>query len=355
MDGLSLASDLVRVIGLAASIYTSVKQSQRKRLVKNYGPFIGLPVSTILRDTTTQYERIECDILNGSDQVALSIRQTVTDECNVTAVAVILYPWKSIGLELRIQGAIIAQVAITGLSLPNFSSTHWVARACFLLAVVSGCLSVYYACVFQRLVGKLYTPSRIRNWIRLPPSISNSNCEPDTLSASLTSVFIVSAPFTMVKVSIFAFLLGLGNHQGFIWTRNLDTSAGRGDSRNAFISLMSETGFCYAFFSVVFAIKNIENLIRTGTLSSEGTDKIELDDQGVQNSQGADFRKTSPPGPRDGPIHTKHGVDTILSGDLAAALMIAARAHIQCAEADQSVAFQYARMSNHDINTTEQA
>ena len=106
----------------------------------------------------------------------------------------------------------MAQVAITGLTLPSLSSTHWIARAFLLLAVISGCLSVYYACVLQRIVGKLYRPSHIRNWLRLPPPRGAGE---DVRRASLMAVFIISAPFTMVKVSIFSFLIGLTIYQGY--------------------------------------------------------------------------------------------------------------------------------------------
>lgn len=68
----------------------------------------------------------------------------------------------------------------------------------------------------------------------------------------------------MVKVAIFAFLIGLSVYQGFTWTRGLDASAGVGDSRNVFITFMAGMGLCFVFFLFTFAIKNIETLVRTG-------------------------------------------------------------------------------------------
>ena len=62
---------------------------QKSRIANNYGPFIGTVVTVILRGTATQYERIEKAILYGGDEEALAFRQAVTNECNMTAVAVI--------------------------------------------------------------------------------------------------------------------------------------------------------------------------------------------------------------------------------------------------------------------------
>ena len=135
----------------------------------------------------------------------------------------------------------------------------------------SGCLSIYYACVLQRIVGKRYKPDRIKDWLRLPPSRHDDEHETDdTVKASLSAVLIVSAPFSMVKVSIFSFLAGLAIYQGFTWTRGLDTSAGPLDSRNVFNTFMITTGSCALFFLAVSLAKDVESLLqrrRTTTVS----------------------------------------------------------------------------------------
>ena len=61
-------------------------------LSKNYGFVIAFFVSACLPDTASQYERIQNEILRGSKENAMTFRQTVTDECNMTAVAVRLHP-----------------------------------------------------------------------------------------------------------------------------------------------------------------------------------------------------------------------------------------------------------------------
>ena len=61
-------------------------------LGKNYGFVIAFFVSACLPDTASQYERIQNEILRGPKENAMTFRQTVTDECNMTAVAVRLHP-----------------------------------------------------------------------------------------------------------------------------------------------------------------------------------------------------------------------------------------------------------------------
>jgi hypothetical protein len=53
------------------------------------------------------------------------------------------------------QAAIVAQIAITGLSLNFLSQTHWVARTCFVLSLTFALMAVYYSTTQQRTLGRL--------------------------------------------------------------------------------------------------------------------------------------------------------------------------------------------------------
>ena len=191
------------------------------------------------------------------------------------------------------------------------------ARAFLLFAVASGCLAVYYCCVLQRTIGKLYSAQMIRDWLSLPPAEGRD--DRPTPGPSLAAILITSAPFNMMKASIFAFLLGLAIYQGFTWTRALDPSAGRGDSRNVFITFIIGTGACVLFYLLTFSLKTVENLLGIGRRQENGTTRIPLGDMA-------------------------HQVDeVVVRGGLSAALEAAALAHIRCAEADQRVALEYSR------------
>ena len=230
---------------------------------------------------------------------------------------------------------------------------HWIARACFLVAVVAGCLSVYYACALQRIIGKLYKADLIKGWLRLPPTegTRTESKEDDAQRTSLAAVLIISAPFTMVRVSIFAFLLGLVIYQGFVFTKELDTSAGRGDSRAIFIAIMVATGLCLAFFTFTFSAKDIESTLRIDLMRSKKHDhapdvQSELQSNHIEDA-GA-LTKTEEglaSHQEEGPAHASHSQGQDNYNRLASALEAAAQAHIQCAEADRQVALEYARLS----------
>lgn len=69
---------------------------------------------------------------------------------------------------------------------------------------------MYYACVLQRIVGKLYNAEQIKEWLMVPgPETGTEEGTRGVQDGSLAAIFILSAPFAMVKVSIFSFLVGL--------------------------------------------------------------------------------------------------------------------------------------------------
>ena len=143
----------------------------------------------------------------------------------------------------------------------------------------------------------------------------------------MAAILITSAPFNMMKASIFAFLLGLAIYQGFTWTRALDPNAGRGDSRNVFITFIVGTGACVLFYLNTFSLKTLEIFLRIGRSKLNGTSQIPLGDMG-------------------------HQVDeVVVRGGLSAALEAAALAHTRCAEADQRVALEYSRASGARRNS----
>lgn len=72
---------------------------------------------------------------------------------------------------IGVAGAIIAQIAITGLSLDKLDQTHWTAYASFVVSVIAGCLSVYYSCTMQLLLSGLHGPQEILEWLTAPKRI----------------------------------------------------------------------------------------------------------------------------------------------------------------------------------------
>ena len=148
------------------------------------------------------------------------------------------------------------------------------------------------------------------------------------------AVLIISAPFTMVKVSIFSFLIGLTVYQGYTWTRALDGSAGTSASRDVFITLVVGLGFCIIFFIIAFAAKDIETLMRTGRTKVDEEEEVE----GIRPDGAAPSRIFSQVIQKSSPQPHQIGNRPVSPRTLAAALDAAAKAHAECAEADRHVA-----------------
>ncbi|KFZ14085.1 hypothetical protein V501_03412 [Pseudogymnoascus sp. VKM F-4519 (FW-2642)] len=95
--------------------------------------------------------RIEAQVLGQlKEEDATTFKKSILDECTMIAVA----------------AAIVAQIAITGLSLDSLSQTHWVAQGAFVLSLTSSLMAVYYATTQQRMLGRLLQAEQVRLWIR---------------------------------------------------------------------------------------------------------------------------------------------------------------------------------------------
>ena len=81
--------------------YLARNATKYQLLEENHGTWVALLVIYVLPDTATQYERLGKFILepgHEGDHSAIVLRQAVTDECNMTAIAVshVAYHSKSV-------------------------------------------------------------------------------------------------------------------------------------------------------------------------------------------------------------------------------------------------------------------
>ena len=160
----------------------------------------------------------------------------------------------------------------------------------------------------------------------------------------------------MMSYAIFAFNLGLAIYQGFVWTKNLDTDAGKINSRNIFIAYIVSTGFCQLFFSFAGVIKTIEDLLlqdrfRTRLLGSvkntrdhvvrhrDGEAPPQSEEDASANNAAAPLESIQTAS------QSQNTADPSSSSGIVAALGAAAKAHILSAEADRRVASEYAKLS----------
>ena len=84
------------------------------------------------------------------------------------------------------------------------------------------------------------------------------NLQQSQHSASWWSAFILVVPFIFMNLSLGSFLLGLGVYLGFVWTRDLDSGAGKYDSRNIFILFLVVVTSCLYLYAGPAAYKKRE-------------------------------------------------------------------------------------------------
>lgn len=103
MDPLSVAAHAVSIVQAAALLSNSTRKAyyNKRRATKrvessllgqNYKPLVATFVTVVWPETATQYEQIDAKVLHGGDEETLAFRQAITDESNMTAIAVRPHP-----------------------------------------------------------------------------------------------------------------------------------------------------------------------------------------------------------------------------------------------------------------------
>ena len=246
-------------------------QERKSLLQRSCRPSMAFGITFFLPGIAAQYERVHTSILRGEDNEAMAFKKALTNEGSMTAIAV--RPILHLALKTRVifpnlimsfaQGAIIAQVSITALTLPFLNSAHWTARAGFLLAIFGGCCSVSLAFEIQRLLSRLDSPQKVRNWLTLPREEGHEGEQSSKIqrTVSLAAVLVIKLPYFCFTFSIHSLLVGFIIYQGYVFIRNLDPQAGHGDSRNVFVVLILILALYLIMFAVSFRAKDMQSVI----------------------------------------------------------------------------------------------
>lgn len=178
---------------------------------------------------------------------------------------------------MRSQGAILAQIAITALSLDGVSELHWTVTATFLSSLIAGLLSVYYACIIQVRLSGMHSPGDVRQWLTARRRISSDVWYE---FPSYYSALLLIAPGQLLNWSVSSLLVGIGVYYGLIFTENLGTL--RGTNANLAVLLV------YILFTAgavaTFVLPDVAKLLET--MSSE----LDSEDDGHRSVPGPNIR-----------------------------------------------------------------
>ncbi|KAJ0423165.1 hypothetical protein BJY00DRAFT_58908 [Aspergillus carlsbadensis] len=165
--------------------------------------------------------RIRKYVVNGDAREASRLKDAYKDTLTMEAVA----------------AAIIAQIAITMLSLPNFDSVHWAATAVAYSSLVCGILATFLAFIVQQILSDLHNAEEVRSWLTttqrsyrlrqiLYPQPPDTNATGHRIP-SLRSAVILTTPSKLLRLSIAAAFIALGIYLGCVWDAELGNLKGR--------------------------------------------------------------------------------------------------------------------------------
>ena len=85
---MSFVASFIQLATLATKVYFQFRAYDGNTISETYGRTAGFVISTFFGKTASEYERLQRVVLRGSDEESLRFRDSVTNECNMTAVAV---------------------------------------------------------------------------------------------------------------------------------------------------------------------------------------------------------------------------------------------------------------------------
>ena len=207
-----------------------------------------------------------------------------------------------------VAGAILAQIALTALSLPDLDGTHWTARASFVIGLVSGSLAVFCSCVLQSKMSALHTAQAVRGWLTRPrgetkmrhmfstPGLRdlvrnpdaralaalkdqifqlNENFNKELYRPSLSAALILTAPLQLLNFALGSLLTGFGIYFGFVYTARLPAIGDNGSALAVLTVYIASAASGLLFFYLPILIK----LVATMRDQKDGGDVADLVDR----------------------------------------------------------------------------
>ena len=238
------------------------------------------------------------------------------------------------------KGAIVAQIGVTAFALPNNQDIHWIVQGFFACGLVMGLLSVHFAVVQQRTMGKLHKASQIRMWLLANSSarLIREGVDPRNIEkkVSFTVAFLTQLPYTTIFYGVFLLVIGLALYLGLSWRKRLDADDESKSDRNILIMYIALTGVSVVQWTGAYLTKStwLEQRVTLGD-----QEQMQLHAPGFGREVSLQTRNA------DGVIASckcrRAPVAKNESMSLADVLRHAGKIHQECADADLAIAAKY--------------
>ncbi|KAK4222969.1 hypothetical protein QBC38DRAFT_488733 [Podospora fimiseda] len=200
---------------------TAIDRAKLVLEIFHQGGITALTTFLILPTSAKTFKRIrgvlQRHIATQEDTHVLDSRRSVISNMSMIGVA----------------GAILAQVALTSLTLNGIEQAHWTAGAFFISSLVFGLLSVYFSFFVQQELNDLIDEEAMVNWL-----LRIGGREPDAL---VWSAAMITAPTGLVILAVISFFSGLGVYLGCVYTANLIPDLGKTGSLGMLIFYLVAT------------------------------------------------------------------------------------------------------------------
>ncbi|KAF2799527.1 hypothetical protein K505DRAFT_370952 [Melanomma pulvis-pyrius CBS 109.77] len=277
MSGLEVAGLVLGTIPLLISGLESYNQAFRsykrsaqafKTLCEEHGILYSVILRVFFSNALYVMNKVERYVVPAQDHEVIAFMKSYTSSFNMIGVA----------------GAIIAQVAITALSLTGLDDSHWTAEAFFVISIVTGALSVFFSCANSPSLHGLHSADDIRDFLTKPSRSADRQQLNDLLkkterlvipnedhldalrkyrwrTASAYSAVMLVVPMYLLNVALSTFLTGLGIYLGKLYTGNLIPSFGSG-ALGILVIYIGSTLVGLSIFYVAKTSKYLEDLPR---------------------------------------------------------------------------------------------
>ncbi|KAF2716045.1 hypothetical protein K431DRAFT_236252 [Polychaeton citri CBS 116435] len=192
-----------------------------------------------------ELERLE-ELLNyGTDSDVMEIRDSYVESFKMVSV-----------------GALLAQIPVSAFALPALDQTHYFARGCFVLAMITSLFAVFFTCLQQRTLGFLFRPIQVRAWLSNGRRYTNhkGDC---VFQSSYSSHQFLQAPYELLGMSITLFILAFSIYLGSALTRHIKLNVKPNGEETGNLGVLIAFLVCGAFalcmFGQLLGAKDLEN------------------------------------------------------------------------------------------------
>jgi hypothetical protein len=287
------------IVSLAASIPTLFISGWRllRTDIRDFGILPALALRSGFFEAKGLVDKVREHFIKGDrglDQ-AMAFKDSYTSTFNMVGVA----------------GAIIAQIALTALSLPNLDDAHWTARASFVIGLVAGSLAVFCCCVLQSKMSALHTGRAVRRWLTRPRGevrhtlmhlnesvkselrdrISNLDASnpldlatmknllspfnkafnEEACRPSLSAALNITAPLQLLNIALGSLLAAFGIYFGFVYSANLPTIGNHHSALAVLVVYITSAASGLLFFYLPILIK-LAATVRDEKLSGDAAE-----------------------------------------------------------------------------------